>query len=236
MRSPLALLTIALLCLGAGACGGAGKGTSSASQASSNGAAGGATAGAAGSASGAAQGQGEFRGDGDDDDGRGETSISEGGRLDSDADSDNDYRDIASRGYHDKDDSVISAYGQEAGATDRQALTAAVKRYHAAAVAGDGARACAMIKASFAKAIPEDYGRPSNPAYLRGTTCSAVMSGLFKHEHRALSAAFEVTGVRVAGRRAYILLGSRTTPASYLILEREGGAWQVVGLLGAPLP
>jgi hypothetical protein len=87
------------------------------------------------------------------------------------------------------------------------------------------------------KSLPADYGRGSGPAYLRGaTTCPALLALLFKHEHAQLNTALLVTGVRVSGGRAQVLLGSRTAPASYAILRREGRAWRIAGMLSAPLP
>jgi hypothetical protein len=61
----------------------------------------------------------------------------------------------------------------------------------------------------------------------RRKTCAAIMSALFEHSHKQLTAMFAVTDVRVKVNQAIALLGSRTMPASYLHLRREGGMWKV---------
>ena len=93
-----------------------------------------------------------------------------------------------------------------------------------------------MITATFVQAIPEDYGKGAGPVYLRGNTCPVVMSRLFKHERKRLAAAFTVTGVRVHGNQAFVILGSQTQPATYLTLEHERSGWKLAGLLGIPVP
>jgi hypothetical protein len=235
MKPLLVLLAVVPLGLGSTACGGAGKGTGSASRASSHpAAAGGASATIV---SGVAPALSSLKGDSDDDgtdEGRTNNTAT---TPDSDVDFDNDYKDNASKGYYDNDDQSVRAYGHAVSATDKHALTAVVERYYAAAAAGDGATACSLIKPSFARAIPEDYGQAPGPAYLRGAkTCPAVMSLLFRHSHGQLTGAIEVTGVRVMGNQAFVLLDSMTVPASFINVERTGGAWRIVGLLGRPLP
>lgn len=185
------------------------------------------------SPSGAAPGR--LRGDEDDDDNNSETENLHN-PADGDADRDHDYNENVINGYYDSDDATVRNYGHAAGAADKLALTSFVKRYFAAAAAEDGAMACSMIKPSFVRAIPEDYGSGAGPAYMRGKTCTAVMSLLFKHFHTQLSAPVVVSSVRVDGDKAEVIVGSTTTPVSYLPMEREGSAWRLVELLGAPLP
>ena len=72
---------------------------------------------------------------------------------------------------------------------------------------------------------------------MRGaTSCQAVMARLFVHSRGEFSGTIEVTGARVEGHRAYVLLGSTTDPASYMTLVREGPAWRLDGLTAATLP
>lgn len=230
MKPLLVLLATALL--GVSACGSAKKSTTSTSRtasrvASSRGA-------SAPTSSNIAPTSRHLKGDEDDDDVGGE--LNKPGPVDSDNDTDNDYRDNASKGYYDSDDGAVPTYGHPASAADTQALTALAKRYFAAATAGEAAKACSMITSVLVKAIPEDYGRAPGPVYLRGSTCQAVMTHLFKHVRAQLAASTVVTGVRVNGSQAHVLLGSTTMPASYLFVERERGAWKIAGLLGVPLP
>jgi hypothetical protein len=236
MKSPLALLAIALLGLGATACGGTGKGAHAASQSTATAVtSGGAPAMAVPSAISSQRylndGDAEKVNDGDMDN-------RNGNHEDHDADSSEEYEETYDNNrYHDSDDSSILAYGHAAGAAKKRAIAAAVKRYYMAAAAGDGATACSMLVSSIARAAPEDYGQAPGPAYLRGAkTCAAVMSLLFKHDHSQLTGMIAVTGVRVEGNQARALLGSTTMPAGYISVERERGAWKIDALLGGALP
>jgi hypothetical protein len=233
MRLLLASLAIALLGLGLSACGGSGKGAGSSSQTSSKAATtaakGGAPAPGASTTPSTAAG---FMGDEDDDDTA--SNYTGNNRYDNDADFDNDT--IKNKGYYDGDDGAIRSYGHAASAADRRTIAALVKRYYAAAAASDGAKACPLIYSTQEEAIPEDYGRPPGPAYARGKTCAVVMSKMFAHAHNKLAGGFEVTGVRVEGREARALLGSRTVPARFVVVTRERGAWKIDELIGQPLP
>lgn len=62
------------------------------------------------------------------------------------------------------------------------------------------------------------------------------MSRLFEHSHRELAGRVEVVGVRVSGDLAHVQLGSRTLPASFILVRRMGGVWRIDSLLGVELP
>jgi predicted small secreted protein len=204
MKSPLALLVIALLSLGVAACGGAGKGVGSASHSSSN-----------------ATPAGDYlRGD---DDAEGDESPN--------------HKDI--------DDDPLRHYGDAAGAADERAVTGLVKRYYAAAAAGDGAVGCSLLLIRLAK--DSNLGQAAEKAYppaldvppLHGKSCAQIMSLLFKEDHEQLAAdstTLQVTSVRVNGRHGLALLGFRTTPERQIRVERDGGAWKLDALLDRELP
>jgi hypothetical protein len=235
MRSPFAPLMIGLLSLCVAACGGAGKGMRSTSQAAFGAAKSG---GAPATAAPSARPTRGYLNDGDNDPNNDNDPDDLNGRkTDDDNDSPEDHMNPENNRYHDKDDNSIVDSGHAASAADKQVVTALVKRYYATAAAGDGTMACSMIVSSLARATPEDYGQAPGPYYLRGAkTCAAVMSLLFKHFHGQLTGAIEVTGVRVEGNQARVLLGSTTMPAGYISVERERGAWKIDTLLGGPLP
>jgi hypothetical protein len=176
-----------------------------------------------------------LEGDNDDDEVESKTTGAEP-LGDNDNDNDNDVADNAGKPYFDQDDAVVSSFGHSASASERRALLRVVRRYYEAAAVADGAAACRLIYPAFARTIPEDYGQAPGPSYLRGAkTCAAVMSLLFAHERRLLSAAFEVTSVLVSGQEALVLLGSTVAPASVVIVRLWRGAWRVDELLGLPL-
>jgi hypothetical protein len=138
------------------------------------------------------------------------------------------------------DDSVIVTYGHAAGASDAHAIAALIKRYYKAAAAEDGARACSMLLAPLAEAVPEEYGSRSDPTDLRGKTCAVVMSKLLKLRHRQIVTqlpSLKVTLVRVGAETALVLLSFATTPEPHKIsVGREAGAWKMKELLDSGMP
>jgi hypothetical protein len=235
MKRLFALPAIALLSLGATACGGSSKGPHSASQSASRVASSGSAAVTTPSSTAPTQ---HYLNDGDNDPNNdNDPDDRTVNKIDEDNDSPEDHMNPQNDRYHDKDDDSIVASDHAASAAEKRAITALVKRYYTVAAAGDGATACSMIYSTLVEAIPEDYGQAPGPVYLRGgKTCQAVMSLLFRHFHSQLTGAIEVTGVRVKGNHALALLGSKTVPASMINMERERGAWKIDELLGVPLP
>lgn len=233
MRLLRALMTLALLCVGVAACGGASRGLGSVSQAASSTATDGSSA---TTPADRALTRHSFKGDEDDDDQESKTFGQESSG-DKDADPDNDYKDNQNKGYYDKDDSEVRTFGQPADPADKRAITAVVRRFDTAAATGEGATACLLIYSVFAQTIVEGYGHGAGPSYLSGgNSCPSVMTLLFKHDHSELTGAVKVTGVRIKGKSAYALQGSVTRPASYFMLRHEGSAWKIDGLLSSPLP
>lgn len=217
----LALPAIVLLSVGVVACGGAGRRADPVSQISSSNA--------------TATGR-SLEGDGDSDYPGDYDNDNNSNDEDSDTDGYNSYKNNHN-GYYDNDDNRIRTSGHAASAVDQRAIATLIEHYYAMVTTGDVVRACSMIVPALAKAIPENYGRAPGPAYLRGAkTCQAVMWLLVEHIHSQLVARIEVTGVRVEGNLARALLGSRTMPASVIVVEREGGVWKIDALTGAPLP
>lgn len=193
-KRSLALLTVLLLVVSAGACGGAHKRSGSTSIASST--------------------------------SRSLTSLM--------ADQD---KDSTSGDYYDGDDGEIRYHGHAASAADVRAITALVKRYYEAAAARDGATACALTYYIATETLPEQYGQPPGPLWLRGAnTCPTLLTRVFKHFHRQLTVPVVVTAVRVSGGRADALVGFRTLPAGFVEVRREGISWKIDGLLATALP
>lgn len=143
----------------------------------------------------------------------------------------------AREGYRDADDLDSLRVGVPASPADARAVAAAVKRYYAVAATGNGAKACSMMAPSFASSVPVDYGK-FGPSYLHGgKTCAEIASREFEHSRRQITAAIYITAVHLEHPdRAYALIGSRITPASYIAVVREGGAWKIGALLGRPMP
>jgi hypothetical protein len=153
-----------------------------------------------------------------------------------DADHDND---VGAPSDDTNNNSVLD-YGDAASTADEQAVTKLIKRYYAAAVAGNGSGACSMLISTLAEAVAEDYGHGSaGPRYLSsGTTCPSVMKLLFEHSHTALLAAvpsLKVTRVRVMGHGglAIISFGAVERQAGVI---REGHTWKVTALLDSEIP
>jgi hypothetical protein len=128
----------------------------------------------------------------------------------------------------------VRGYGHAPTAAELAAITALIKRYYAIARAGEGAKACPMIDSGLAAAVPLDYGE-FGPSYLHGgKTCAAVMSLLFKHDHKQLVAEvphLQLLAVRVDGNHGMVLLGFGNLPERQITEVREGGVWKVAVLL-----
>lgn len=139
--------------------------------------------------------------------------------------------------YPDPDDAATFAYGHAGGARDRSEIAAVVGRYFADAARGDGATACTLLVPTLAAEVPREFGSATGPAYTRGTTtCATTLSKLFTHEGWLLAKVAHVLSVRIDGRDAQAIVGSRRMPASSIMLQRVGGSWQLQELLGRPLP
>lgn len=175
-----------------------------------------------------------LRGDGDTDN---PSDIDGNGDVDPGKDNDDDYPTAASYKFPDTDDKATFTYGHAPSVAEARALTSVVKRYYAAASAGDGAIACSLLLPAFARSVAETYGGVGGPAYLRGgKSCQAVMSMLFKHDREQLSEAITVVKVRVQGSTAQVVLSSRKMRASVVVLTRQAGSWRIGELIGQPLP
>jgi hypothetical protein len=208
----LALFAIAAIAAGVCACGGASTGTQSASHASSS---------AAPSSSTAATGASN------------NTSTTDYTKADSDKDND------IGAPHDDTNNNSELDFGHAANAADKRTVTALVKRYYATALAGDGAKACSMIYSTLAEAVPEDYGQPPGPLYMRGAkTCPAAMALLFKHFHTLLTLEvpkLEVTRVRLIEHHGYALLSFGELPEREILVAREGRVWTMNGLFDSEL-
>jgi hypothetical protein len=127
-------------------------------------------------------------------------------------------------------------FGQPASASDGRAITALVQHYYAAAAAEDGTKACGLTYYILAESIPEQYGHPPGPLYLRGLgTCQAVLSAVFRRFHAQLAQPPQVAGVRAKGKHTYALLRWAKLPPGFIEVRREGRAWKIDQVLAAPL-
>jgi hypothetical protein len=161
------------------------------------------------------------------------TTASSPGALPGDEDGD----EVGGRGYYDSDDDTIRHFGHVASAADARAIRGLVGRYYAAAAAGDGKGACALTRPLSRETIPEEYGRPPGPPYLRGvSTCARLLSLVFGRFHALLSVPPQVQAVRVEGDHADALVGFRAIAAGLVKARRERGVWEIEGLLASPLP
>jgi hypothetical protein len=132
---------------------------------------------------------------------------------------------------HNNDD---YAYGHRAGAVDTREVTRLLKRYYTAAVADNGKRGCSLIYSNLVKEIPYFYGNSPNYPALRGKTCAAVMSKVFRPHRRRLIvdlATLEVTELRVKGPEGLALLSFRGMPHRNILVYHEGNVWKINELL-----
>jgi hypothetical protein len=153
-------------------------------------------------------------------------------------DHDND-TDNKTGSYYDPDDGTFRNFGKAAGAADKSSITALVRRYFIVAAARKGSTACSMLYSPLARAIPEEYGRPPGPVYLRGKTCAKVATKLFTRDHEQLQAYvgnLEVTGVRLDHDHGFAVLRFARLPGRQIQVQREHKAWKIDELLDRELP
>ncbi len=131
---------------------------------------------------------------------------------------------------------VVREFGHPAGASDSAQVAVLVKRYYAAAAAGDGARACALLFFALEESVAELYHWAPGPRYLNGAdSCQAVLSRVFAHFHAQLGIRPGVELVRVEGKLAKALLIWPPLPPGYVEVRREGSSWKLDSLLAAPV-
>jgi hypothetical protein len=139
--------------------------------------------------------------------------------------------------YLDGDDGSVRYLGRAASPREAQVIAALVRRYYAAAAAGDATRACGLLYYIVEESLPEEYGRPPGPPYLSGAdSCEAVLSRVFARFHAQLALAPTVTGVRVEGDHADALLGWTKLGAGFIEVKREGDVWKIDTPLATALP
>jgi hypothetical protein len=74
---------------------------------------------------------------------------------------------------------------------------------------------------------------------MRGTTCAAVLTLLFKHDHPQLVAELpklEVARVRLIEHHGIVILHFGTLPERQIPVAREGHTWKLQGLLDSEVP
>jgi hypothetical protein len=154
------------------------------------------------------------------------------------ADTDKD-NDIGAPGDDTNNDSTLN-FGHAADAADTHAITSLIKRYYAAAYTENGAKACKLLYSTLEEAVPEDYGQspPSQP-YMRGTTCTAVLTLLFKHYHPQLTVEMPkltVARVRLIEHHGIAILNFGSLPQRQIPVAREGHIWKIEALLDSEVP
>lgn len=127
-------------------------------------------------------------------------------------------------------------YGHAASPAEKRAVTTLIKRYYAAALASDGAKACSMIYVTIAESVPEDQGEGSaGPSYQsQGKTCPQVMALMFMHFHSQLAGQvpiLKVSRVRVRKHRGLAVLSFGAMPERQIALLLERGIWKLAWLL-----
>jgi hypothetical protein len=143
-------------------------------------------------------------------------------------------------------DENIRGFGREADAATGRAMVATLERYYTAAAKRDGARACGMLALSLRAAVPITYGR-YGARYMRGDTCTAVLSHTFEYLHAQIAseaARMKVIAARVEGEKGYVVVDphARCVPSTCvlalhelhiakLLMGREAGSWKVESIL-----
>lgn len=174
-----------------------------------------------------------------DNDTDGEEPDGDDGKKPAPTDRDGDNDSSGGKSRYDSDDQRTADFGHPASSAEGATIAALVRRFYAAAAAGNGEKACSMLYSVFAEAVPEDYGTsPPGPGYARGTTCPAVLTRVFTHFREQIlskSPKLQITQVRVMGRAGIVLLSFGALPERIIHVLREGQTWRIQALLDEEL-
>jgi hypothetical protein len=130
-------------------------------------------------------------------------------------------------GYEDRDDGGINRIGRPASSSERTAIIALVRRYIAAALVTDGRSVCRLLYPGLVRSLEYvDRVDTKGRARRRGS-CAPAASRTLREAHSSQLAGYLITGVRVGGEEAYVLLNSPTQPAGYLTARRDGAGWTI---------
>jgi hypothetical protein len=96
-------------------------------------------------------------------------------------------------------------------------------------------------EASYNSANYQDYDDSTILSYGHAASASdaRAIAAIVERYYSAAATgkgAITVTDVRVKGDRAYAFIGSRTMPASYIVVRRGAGGWKLSALRGKALP
>lgn len=155
-----------------------------------------------------------------------------GDYLKSDGDEDTDDENPAARGNDEQP--LLDSYGPPSSPAEARTIAALVKRYYAASLAGNAARACSMLSADLAASLAAHNAQGTQ------TSCAQPMSVLLEQQHQRFVAedvaTMLVTAVHVKGNLGLSVLAFRKTPESQIILVHEGGVWRIDALFGTYMP
>jgi hypothetical protein len=153
-------------------------------------------------------------------------------------DKDNDNDSSGSSSYDDDDRSVRN-FGRRASPVDRKHIIELVKSYYAVAAAERGASACLLIYLPLENTFARSLGE-AGPRYLHGLkSCSAILSRMFKLNHRSLTtytSSLEVTDVRTSGTLGLAVLHFATLPTRQVEVIRDHRSWMMYAPLDNELP
>ncbi len=138
------------------------------------------------------------------------------------------------QGPYDTDNDANPTYGPPASANELQAMTELLHRYYAAAAAGDGRRACAILDPLVGEALLEEHHPGKGPRALRGPSCAQIAAKAFALHHRELvedAATLKVGWAQTKAARAYVLVHFTPTRELLVFLHRSKGIWQMDTLL-----
>lgn len=142
--------------------------------------------------------------------------------------------DSLGQGRYDTDNDANPTFGPAASASERQAIIALIKRYYAAAVEDEGARACSMLYPLIAEAVVEEHRPGKGSPALRGGTCAQVAAKVFAQRHRELvadAATLRVGWIQRQARQAVTLVHFGPTRELIVRLHQAHGSWQMNDLL-----
>jgi hypothetical protein len=133
---------------------------------------------------------------------------------------------------HNDDDDVNLDYGHAPSRAERTEMVSLVRNYYSAAVAENGAKACALLAPFLAESVAEEYGHTVG---VSGRTCATVVSKIFKLRHAELvvkNATLKLPDMRAEGDKGIAILEFPAIAEVRKVNERRvNGKWRMLNVL-----
>jgi hypothetical protein len=134
---------------------------------------------------------------------------------------------------------TVLDFGKPSSQQDLTSVEALLKLYYERAAADDGAGVCRLLTPTLVGGVVEDLGHAPGPPELRGNTCGAVLTKVYRTNQAALEEYVPLLKVRrlgVKGNQAIAVLDFPGHPTRDIGVEKLHGKWYLEAPADQELP